>query len=253
MVTPLGKTKCEISGTDRKDYVELVAALKIKFNTMARIAEAREKDVMNATDWDQLADAVCSLHHSVDVIMLQAVSDCLLLDLDNRYIRSRLTKVHDDTPGLPACVKMYEDGRIVIRMPHLPGLPAYCESYKLKWVFEGMYGSLHDKIYEKTFELGVDYEDFDKFSISFYHIFPEDFPISLLKEDHVYDYGRFIDMLIRAMWMTKETFHYQLNCTSNRTNQVPEGTYVIIAPDELPARSIDDLAEAYRTGDMPTE
>lgn len=58
---------------------------------------------------------------------------------------------------------------------------------------------------------------------------------------------------IQAMRVTKEAFHYQLNCTSSRTNQVPEGTYVIIAPDELPAWSIDDLAEAYRTGDMPTE
>ena len=53
------------------------------------------------------------------------------------------------------------------------------------------------------------------------------------------------------MRVPKEAFHYQLNFTSTRTNQVPEGTYVIIAPDELP--SIDDLAEAYRTGDMPTE
>lgn len=131
------------------------------------IADAREKDVMDALDWDQLADAVCSLHHSVDIIMLQAISDCLLLDLDNRNIRSRLTEVYDDTPGLPACVKVYKDGRIAIRMPHLPGLPEYCESYKLKWVFEGMYGSLCDEIYEKTFELGVDYENFDKLSIFF--------------------------------------------------------------------------------------
>ena len=55
------------------------------------------------------------------------------------------------------------------------------------------------------------------------------------------------------MRVTKEAFYYQLNCTSSRTNQVPEGTYVIIAPDELPLWSVADLAEAYRTGDMPTE
>lgn len=55
------------------------------------------------------------------------------------------------------------------------------------------------------------------------------------------------------MRVPKEAFHYQLNFTSTRTNQVPEGTYVIIAPDELPLWSVGDLAEAYRTGDMPTE
>lgn len=57
---------------------------------------------------------------------------------------------------------------------------------------------------------------------------------------------------IQAMRVTKEAFHYQLNCTSSRTNQVPEGTYVIIAPDELPLWSVADLAEAYRTGDILT-
>lgn len=59
-------------------------------------------------------------------------------------------------------------------------------------------------------------------------------------------------MLIQAMRVPKEAFHYQLNCTSSRTNQAAEGTYVIVAPDELPAWSIDDLAEAYRTGDILT-
>ena len=59
-------------------------------------------------------------------------------------------------------------------------------------------------------------------------------------------------MLIHAMCAPKEAFHYQLNFTSSRTNQVTEGTYVIITPDELPAWSIDDLAEAYRTGDILT-
>ena len=184
--------------------------------------------------------------------MLQAVSDCCALDLRHESVHARLARPHDDTPALPVRTTVYPDGRIVVKMPHLPGLSANPKILQLKRVFESMYDGMGSEIAEKVYKMGICSRAYDKFSLSFYHIFPENYPSRSMRDNDNYDYKHLIDRITDALGVTDDALRCRLCFASAQTDRIADGTYVIVTPDGLPLWSVSDLLQVCHAEDAPT-
>lgn len=252
MLTSWSNHICVLSEKDRKGWADLIEGMKDKLDAILRAAEDGKQAIMQAADWDQAADAICSLHRSIDALMLQAVSDCCTLDLRHESVLARLAQPHDDTPALPVRTTVYPDGRIVVKMPHLPGLSANPKILQLKRAFESMYDGMGSEIAEKVYKMGICSRAYDKFSLSFYHIFPENCPSRSMRDNDNYDYKHLIDRITDALGVTDDALRCRLCFSSAQTDRIADGTYVIVTPDGLPLWPVSDLLQVCHAEDAPT-
>ena len=252
MLTPWSNHTCVLSEKDRKGWAGLIESMIDKLCAILRAAEDGKQAIMQAADWDQAADAIYSLHRSIDAHMLQVISDCSMLDLDDWSIRTQLAQPHDDTPALPVRTTVYPDGRIVVKMPHLPGLSANPKILQLKRAFESMYDGMGSEIAEKVYKMGICSRAYDKFSLSFYHIFPGNCPSRSMRDNDNYDYKHLIDRITDALGVTDDALRCRLCFASAQTDWIADGTYVIVTPDGLPLWSVSDLLQARHAEDALT-
>lgn len=252
MLTPWSNHTCVLSEKDRKGWAGLIESMIDKLCAILRAAEDGKQAIMQAADWDQAADVICCLHRSVDALMLQAVSDCCALELGHESVQARLAQPHDDTPALPVRTTVYPDGRIVVKMPHLPGLSATPKTLQLKRAFESMYDWMGSEIAEKVCKMGICSRAYDKFSLSFYHIFPGNCPSRSMRDNDNYDYKHLIDRITDALGVTDDALRCRLCFASAQTDRLAAGTYVIVTPDGLTLWSVSDLLQARHAQDTPT-
>ena len=243
MLTPWSNHTCVLSEKDRKGWAGLIESMIDKLCAILRAAEDGKQAIMQAADWDQAADVICCLHRSVDALMLQAVSDCCALELGHESVQARLAQPHDDTPALPVRTTVYPDGRIVIGMPHLPGLSANPKTLQLKRAFESMYDWMGSEIAEKVCKMDICSRTYDKFSVSFYHIFPGNCPSRSMRDNDNYDYKHLIDRITDALGVTDDALRCRLCFASAQTDRIADGTYVIVTLDGLPLWSVSDLLQ----------
>ena len=105
---------------------------------------------------------------------------------------------------------------------------------------------------KNTLDKSLSSRTYDKFSVSFYHIFPGNCPSRSMRDNDNYDYKHLIDRITDALGVTDDALRCRLCFASAQTDRIADGTYVIVTPDGLPLWSVSDLLQVCHAEDAPT-
>lgn len=158
-------------------------------------------------------------------------------DLRQAYPYS-LAASDDGEPLSHVDVILTEDRRVVFLFPLLTGKVS--ASSRLRGELKRLY-HIGSAVQMEAQRCGKPIPSFDRYHLSFYHIYPCNFCKRLIKDNDNYDYKRCIDAITDALAITDDALRCELSFATFQSDKIKSGTYCIVSELGGTEHGLDDL------------